>query len=81
MGTSSARRWLLGGSVAAMVAVGSGVAVASGGSSRGAGPDYLYGASAFTNASAAVHVVNTGLLPLRVGDTRLTPGQDAVIHA
>ena len=60
MGTSSARRWLLGGSVAAMVAVGGGVAVASGGSSRGAGPDYLYGASAFTNASAAVHVVNTG---------------------
>jgi Cu-Zn family superoxide dismutase len=50
----------LGGSVAALAAVGGGVAAASGGSSRGVGPDYLYGASAFTNASAAVHVVNTG---------------------
>ena len=60
MVTSSGRRWFLGGSVAALVAVGGGVAAAIGGSSRAAGPDYLYGASAFTNASAAVHIVNTG---------------------
>lgn len=67
MGTGSAKQWLVGGAIAALAAIGGGVAAAGGGSSRAAGPDYLYGPSAFTDASAKVHVVNTGS-----GSTRVT---------
>jgi Cu-Zn family superoxide dismutase len=67
MRTGSVRSWVVGGSVASLVALGGGAAIAAGWSSSAEGPDYLYGASAFTEASARVHVVHTG-----AGQTHVT---------
>jgi superoxide dismutase, Cu-Zn family len=46
--------------VVALATVGVGVAAASGGASRSGGPDYVYGANPFADATASVLVVATG---------------------
>ena len=55
------KRRLAGALVVAAGSLGSGVALAAGGSARSSGPDYRYvGSEAFVNATASVHVVHTG---------------------
>lgn len=50
-----------GGLVLAAGLLGGGMALAAGGSSRSAGPDFTYGAAnPFADATAAVHVIRTG---------------------
>ena len=52
---------LAGALVVAAGSLGSGVALAAGGSARSSGPDYTYvGSEAFVNAAASVNVVHTG---------------------
>ena len=46
--------------VVAAGSLGTGVALAAGGSARSSGPDFTYGSTPFTNATASVHVVHTG---------------------
>lgn len=60
MGTINKRR-LAAAFVVAAGSLGTGVALAAGGSARSSGPDHTYvGSEAFANATASVHVVHTG---------------------
>ncbi len=62
MRTASTRRWITGVAAVTVLATGSGMAAAAagGGSVRGSGPDYWYGASVFSDADARVHAVHNG---------------------
>jgi Cu-Zn family superoxide dismutase len=60
MNTTSKRR-VAAAIVVAAGSLGTGVALAGGGSARSSGPDYTYaGSDAFADATASVHVVHTG---------------------
>ena len=54
------KRWLAAALVVAAGSLGTGVALAAGGSARSSGPDFTYGSTPFANATARVHVVHTG---------------------
>jgi hypothetical protein len=60
--TRQVTRGRVGGAAIVVLGVvgGSSVAGALGGSSRSAGPDYVYGAGAFDHAAARVHIVHNG---------------------
>jgi hypothetical protein len=84
MQTGLVRSWVVGGSIATLVVLGGAAAFAVDGSSRAEGPDYLYGPSAFTEASPRVHVVHTGagqtLVTLHVTGVESVAGQRFGAH-
>ena len=83
MNSSRVRIGVIAGVLSAIMLVG-GVVVAAGGSSRSAGPDYRYGASAFDRASARVHVVKTGdgktIVTLHITGVKAPAGQKFGAH-